>query len=172
MKKARNYGNLITYSKKSEKVKETLKKAWKERQIKKYNKETEKYFYETEYDKVKYKEFYGMNQVSLGFQYQLTSTETGEILLTGMVNLSESDEVNYATSGVNYKKLVPGNWKYQNKSHENDIVSTSISKKRNLRKLFTNKKTLKTTEQLRDVLYKFTASKVSNKINLYNPEDE
>ncbi len=165
-------GNLITYSKKSEKVKETLKKAWKERQIKKYNKETEKYFYETEYDKVKYKEFYGMNQVSLGFQYQLTSTETGEILLTGIVNLSESDEVNYATSGVNYKKLVPGNWKYQNKSHENDIVSTSISKKRNLRKLFTNKKTLKTTEQLRDVLYKSTASKVSNKINLYNPEDE
>ena len=165
-------GNLITFSKESNKIKETLKKAWIERLIKKYNEETEKYYYETEYDKTRYKEFYGMNQVSLGFQYQLTSTETGEILLTGIINLNESDKVNFATSDVNYKKLVPGNWKYQNKSHVDDIVSNSIRKKRELRSLFTSKKSLKTIEQLKDILYENTALEISNKINSYNPEDE
>ena len=165
-------GNLITYSKKSDEINETIKKAWLEKLIKKYNKETEKYYYETEYDKVKYKEYYGMNQVNLGFQYQLTSTETGEILLTGIINLSETDKVNFATADVNYNKLVPGKWKFQNKAHENDVVSNSISQKRNLRKLFTAKTSLLTPEQLNDILYKSAASKISTKINVYNPENE
>ena len=165
-------GNLITYSKKSDKITETIRKAWLEKLIKKFNKETEKYYYETEYEKVRYKEYFGMNQVSLGFQYQLTSTETGEILLSGIINLNESDRVNFATADVNYNKLVPGKWKWQNKAHENDVVSNSISLKRNLRKLFTAKTNLLTVGQLNDILYKSAATKVSGKINSYNPENE
>lgn len=165
-------GNLITYSKKSDKLSETIKKAWFERLIKKYNEETEKHFYEKEYDKVKYKEYYGMNQVSVGFQYQLTSTETGEILLNGIIKLNESDMVNFATANVNYNKLMPGNWKWQNKAHEDDFVSSNISEKRNLRNLFKNKKSLLTIDQLNDKIYKSTSSQISGEINNYNPENE
>ena len=165
-------GNLITYSKKSDKLSETIKKAWFERLIKKYNEETEKHFYEKEYDKVKYKEYYGMNQVSIGFQYQLTSTETGEILLNGIIKLNESDMVNFATANVNYNKLMPGNWKWQNKAHEDDFVSSNISEKRNLRNLFKNKKSLLTIDQLNDKIYKSTSSQISGEINNYNPENE
>jgi hypothetical protein len=165
-------GSLITFSKKSDKLRVTNKKAWFEKLIKKYNKETEKYYYETEYSKVKYKEYYGQNQVSLGFQYQLTSTETGEILLTGIVNLNNFDRVNYASSDVNFNKLVPGNWKYENKAHKDDVISDSVTKKRDLRNLFKSKKTLLTIDQLKDILYKKTAVDVSQKINNYNPENE
>ena len=165
-------GNLITYTKKSDKLSETIKKAWFERLIKKYNEETEKHFYIKEYDKVKYKEYYGMNQVSVGFQYQLTSTETGEILLNGIIKLNESDKVNFATANVNYNKLMPGNWKWQNKAHEDDFVSSNLGEKRNLRNLFKNKKSLLTIDQLNDKIYKSTASQISGKINNYNPENE
>ena len=165
-------GNLITYTKKSDKLSETIKKAWFERLIKKYNEETEKHFYIKEYDKVKYKEYNGMNQVSVGFQYQLTSTETGEILLNGIIKLNESDKVNFATANVNYNKLMPGNWKWQNKAHEDDFVSSNLGEKRNLRNLFKNKKSLLTIDQLNDKIYKSTASQISGKINNYNPENE
>ena len=165
-------GSLITFSKKSDKLSMSTKKAWFEKLIKKYNKETEKYFYETEYSKVKYKEYFGQNEINLGFQYQLTSTETGEILLTGIVNRNEFDKVNYAISDMNFNKLVPGYWKYENKAHKDDIISESVSKKRELRKLFKSKKTLLTIDQLKDILYKKTAIDISQKINNYNPENE
>ena len=165
-------GNLITFDKNSKKLKETSKKAFLENIIKKKNEETGTFYYETTYDKVRYKEYYGKNEVSVGFQYQLTSTETGEILLTGIINLSDKDVVNFATTNVNYKKIVPGDWKWQNKPHKSDLVSTSVSEKRSLRKLFTQKKTLLTIDQLKNNIFSEIANKVSLKIDQYNPENE
>ena len=165
-------GNLITFNKNSKKLNETSKKAYLENIIKKKNEETGTFYYETTYDKVRYKEYYGKNEVSVGFQYQLTSTETGEILLTGIINLSDKDVVNFETTNVNYKKIVPGDWKWQNKLHKSDLVSTSVSEKRALRKLFTQKKTLLTIDQLKNNVFTEIANKVSLKIDQYNPENE
>ena len=64
-----------------------------ERKVRKYDEETEKYFYETVYDKIKYQEYRGNTSVQVGFQFQLISTESGEILLTKLINLNRRDEV-------------------------------------------------------------------------------
>ena len=61
-------GNLITFDKNSKKLKETSKKHSENNQEK--NEETGTFYYETTYDKVRYKEYYGKNEVSVGFQYQ------------------------------------------------------------------------------------------------------
>ena len=63
-------------------------------------------------------------------------------------------------------------WKWQNKPHKSDLFSTSVSEKRSLRKLFTQKKTLLTIDQLKNNIFSEIANKVSLKIDQYNPENE
>lgn len=164
-------GKLVSFSKEEVPLRKQQKKAWYERRIKKYNSETEKYYYENEYDKINYHEFYASNTVDISFQYQLISTESGEILFTDIIRLSDKDEVHYATADQNYRNIVPGYWKWQRKSHPSDEVSTSSLKRRNLKQLFKNNRKLKPTAQLADELFQKTAQKIAQKINLYNPED-
>tara|TARA_B100000963_G_scaffold271181_1_gene239363 strand:- start:5386 stop:6810 length:1425 start_codon:yes stop_codon:yes gene_type:complete len=165
-------GKLVTFSKQKNPIVTTEKKAWAERKVRKYDKETDKYFYETVYDKIKYKEFKGNNSVQISFQFQLISTESGEILLTKLINLSRRDEVHFAESNINYKNILPGNWRWQTKQSPNDIVETSYSQKRALRNLFKNKKNLLSVNDLANEIYEEIATEISHMVNNYNPENE
>ena len=165
-------GKLVSFSKQKKPISVNEKKAWAERKVRKYNKETEKYFYETVYDKIKYKEYIGSNIVQIGFQFQLISTESGEILLTKLINLSLSDEVHFAESNVNFRNIVPGNWRWQSKESPNDIIENSYVQKRALRQLFKNKKNLMTVNDLANNIYQDIATEVSQMVNNYNPENE
>tara|TARA_Y100000813_G_scaffold94987_1_gene67646 strand:- start:5985 stop:7379 length:1395 start_codon:yes stop_codon:yes gene_type:complete len=165
-------GKLVSFSKQKKPISVNEKKAWAERKVRKYNKETEKYFYETVYDKIKYKEYIGSNSVQIGFQFQLISTESGEILLTKLINLSLSDEVHFAESNVNFRNIVPGNWRWQSKESPNDIIENSYVQKRALRQLFKNKKNLMTVNDLANNIYQDIATEVSQMVNNYNPENE
>ena len=99
-----------------------------ERKVRKYDEETEKYFYETVYDKIKYQKYRGNTSVQVGFQFQLISIESGEILLTKLINLNRRDDP-FAESNTNYRNIVPGNWRWQSKQSPNDIAETSYSQK-------------------------------------------
>tara|TARA_B100001741_G_C16552519_1_gene600198 strand:- start:3393 stop:4787 length:1395 start_codon:yes stop_codon:yes gene_type:complete len=165
-------GKLVSFSKQKKPISVNEKKAWAERKVRKYNNETEKYFYETVYDKIKYKEYIGSNSVQIGFQFQLISTESGEILLTKLINLSVSDEVHFAESNVNFRNIVPGNWRWQSKESPNDIIENSYIQKRALRQLFKNKKNLMTVNDLANNVYQDIATEVSQMVNNYNPENE
>ena len=165
-------GKLVSFSKQKKPISVNEKKAWAESKVRKYNEETEKYFYETVYDKIKYKEYIGSNSVQIGFQFQLISTESGEILLTKMINLSLSDEVHFAESNINFRNIVPGNWRWQSKESPNDIIENSYIQKRALRQLFKNKKNLMTVNDLANNMYQEIATEVSQMVNNYNPENE
>ena len=165
-------GKLVSFSKQKKPISVNENKAWAERKVRKYNNETEKYFYETVYDKIKYKEYIGSNSVQIGFQFQLISTESGEILLTKLINLSLSDEVHFAESNVNFRNIVPGNWRWQSKESPNDIIENSYIQKRALRQLFKNKKNLMTVNDLANNVYQDIATEVSQMVNNYNPENE
>ena len=106
-----------------------MKKAWIERKVKKYNPDTEKNYYESEYDKINYNEFYGSNVVNISFQYQLISTESGEILLTDIIKLNNKDEVYFASANYNYRNIVPGYWKWPNRKDSSDKISKSLLEK-------------------------------------------
>ena len=164
-------GKLVSYTKEKKPLRKEERKAWLERRVKKYNEETEKYYYEIEYDKINYQEFYASNNVSIAFQFQLISTESGEILLSDIIRIDNSDEIHYASSNHNYRNITPGTWKWKNKSHPSDEVYTSVLKKNPLKQLFKNKRELKSIEQLADELYQNSAQQVAQKIHTYNPEN-
>jgi hypothetical protein len=165
-------GKLVSFSKQNKPITRFEQKGWAERKVRKYNEETEKHFYETVYDKIKYQEYKGSVNVQLGFQFQLISTESGEILLTKLINLNRKDEVHFAESNVNHNKIIPGTWRWQTKESPNDIIENSYTQKRALRKLFKNKKNLLSVNELANDIYSEVANEVSQMVNNYNPENE
>ena len=165
-------GKLVSFSKQKNPIVKTEKKAWAERKVRKYNEESEKYFYETVYDKIKYQEFRGSTSVQIGFQFQLISSESGEILLTKLINLNRIDEVHFAESTTNYRNIIPGNWRWQGKDSPNDVIENSYSQKRALRNLFKNKQSLLSVNALANNMYEEIATEVSQMVNNYNPENE
>lgn len=163
-------GKLVNHSKQENTVTEHPKKGWYERKVKKYNEETEKHYFESIYDKIRYSEFFGSNQVEISFQFQLISTETGEILLTDIIKLNKADAVHFATANKNTNNIYPGNWKWEKVKHKSDEINTSYAAKRELRNLFNGKRSLKTTSQLSDQIFQNIAKEVTQKIDQYNPE--
>ena len=163
-------GKLISFSKTKKPIKKELKKAWIERKVKKYNPDTEKHYFENEYEKITYNEFYGSNEVNISFQYQLISTESGEILLTDIINLYKKDEVYFATSNYNYRNIVPGYWRWPNKKDSSDKINKSILERNALKKLFRNNQNLKPVTQIADEIYNDIAKRITQDINTYNPE--
>jgi tetratricopeptide (TPR) repeat protein len=165
-------GKLVSYSKQKVPLVKSNKKAWVERKVKKYNEETEKHYYETVYDKIRYEEYMGSNSVQVSFQFQLISTESGEILLSKLINSNRKDAVHFAETNVNHRKVVPGNWRWENKASPSDVVDDSYTQKRALRNLFKANKNLRTVSELSNDIYLDISKQVSQMINEYNPENE
>ena len=164
-------GKLISFSKTKKPIKKEVKKAWIERKVKKYNPDTEKHYFEIEYDKIYYDEFYGSNEANISFQYQLISTESGEILLTDIIKLHNKDEVYFASSNYNYRNIVPGYWKWLNKKDSSDKINKSLLEKNALKQLFRNNQNLKPVTQLADDIYNDIAQRITQDINNYNTEN-
>mgnify|MGYP007000319190 len=128
--------------------------------------------YDTTFEKIKYNIIKGNNNVEIGFNFQLTSTESGEILISKLINKSKKDEVYYAQSNLDYRKIFPGNWIWQNRKSSDDYISSSKSEKRALDRLFRSKKNLLSTDQLTNNIIKQITNQVTQQINNYNPEND
>ena len=164
-------GKLVTCNKVNNPISKVSKKGWSLRRIKKTDADGKKY-YDTVYDKIRYSICSGNSKVDIGFQFQLSSTESSEILYTQLINKSKRDNVNYAESSSNYRNIIPGNWTWQNKNSNSDYRNDSKSDIRKLRALFKNKKTLLSAEQLSQTIYKEIAKEISTKVNNYSTKDE
>jgi tetratricopeptide (TPR) repeat protein len=145
-------------------------KAYKRRVEKYFNNVTQKTESKYVYDKIYYNNYKGHTQVSISFQYILVSTETGEILDSGIEEKVIRSEVNYNTYSGNYKNLYPGTWNLKLQNSTNDRVYTNRSKVNNFRQTFTASKNMKGTSELRMDGLKSIGSSVAAKVYLFNPE--
>ncbi len=124
----------------------------------------------TVYHKVTYHEYRRANSARGSFEYQLSSTETGAILASGVIELNPSDEVRYAVFEGDADNLVPGHWEYRDRESPKDAILDEPRHTRGLRDLLTARQTVKPTDVLRDELVSGLASSVSRAVNRYNPE--
>lgn len=122
------------------------------------------------YHKVTYHEYRRENRASGSFQYQLSSTETGVVLVSGVIDLNPADQVHYATFEGNPKDLVPGYWEYSDRNSARDNIQDDAVNIKNLQGLFSARQTIKTAEILQKELTGGLAVAVSRAINEYNPE--
>ncbi|MFP4557455.1 MAG: hypothetical protein ACLFNU_11350 [Bacteroidales bacterium] len=126
---------------------------------------------ETKYHKVVYHEVTQANSVTLSFQYRLSSTETGAVLVSDALNLKQNDKVHYVIFNGDKSKLVPGYWEHQRKDSPKDKIEDKFSAVRELQKLVDANREIKPVETLQEEMLNNAANKVASKINAYNPDN-
>ena len=163
-------GKIISVTKSSQAPRYKTVKGYKKRVVKKYNASTQKNTYKTVYDKVSFKNYKGNNTVKVLFQYMLVSSETGEVLLSEVVEKKIISEVDYNIYGGNYKDLVPGQWEFTWKKMPSDRIDHSLSGRKNLRDKFKSSKTLRTISSITNEAYSTVGKAAAKKVYQFNPE--
>jgi tetratricopeptide (TPR) repeat protein len=164
-------GTLQSFELHEGRIQRTERKAFLKEVIKAEDPVTKEVSTRTAYHKVTYYEYRRENRVSGSFQYQLSSTETGVVLLSGVIDLSPTDYVHYAVyEGGKPEHLVPGNWEYNNKPSSSDIIQDEPLPVKNLQAMFTARQVIKTPDILRTELNNGIASAVGKAVNAFSPE--
>jgi tetratricopeptide (TPR) repeat protein len=124
----------------------------------------------TVYHKVTWHEFRRENYAAGSFRYQLSSTETGAVLASGVIQLKPADQIHYAVFEGDHNNLVPGYWEYQNRQSAKDNIQDQRTAVREIQNLLKARAAIKSTADLQKELFEGIASEVSRAINSYNPE--
>jgi hypothetical protein len=122
--------------------------------------------------KTEYTEYETENKAKLNVSFKLVSTENGEVLVSDVINISNSDKVHYAKFDGEKKNLVPGYWKYKESSSPEDVIKNNPGDINALKQLLNAKQTIQTTASLLDELMNHAGETVAQKINKYNPEEK
>jgi hypothetical protein len=123
------------------------------------------------YHKTEYEEYEITNRSGLEMSFRLVSTENGEILVSDIYTLSNSDHAHYAKFEGDRDKLVPGYWKHKNSTSKEDVVKDNRSDVRDLQSLLRANRSVKPVTTLLNELIIEATDRMKNKIDAYNPEE-
>tara|TARA_R110002050_G_scaffold300722_2_gene471907 strand:+ start:49978 stop:51381 length:1404 start_codon:yes stop_codon:yes gene_type:complete len=167
-------GKLLRYSSTGGSIHSYRKQGFESYRVKKVNPDTKKTYYETKYKRVNYTEFEGSASVFVEVQYQMISAETGEVVKSDVLRKSSSDYVNYISFSGNYKNLYAG--KYSGKGSDfvkGDVIYNSFSQKNKIKqKAKTNKRSLKSEQQLASESLNVISLGIIRGVSVYNPDDK
>lgn len=125
----------------------------------------------TVYDKVTYNEYSINNSATVNFSYQITSIETGEIIITDAVKSVQNDNVVYVEFSGDSGDLIPGYWEYSDRVSAKDKKSESLTEINALRAARKAKRDVVSADQLLERALTDVVSKVTKNIDYYNPEE-
>ena len=100
-------GDLITYREEAGKPRFSTKKGYEAYTVRQKVPETGETVLVTKYKPVDYTEHYQENKVVASFSYRLVSLETGEVLVSSVVDVNEEDHAYYASYAGNREALLP-----------------------------------------------------------------
>ncbi len=163
-------GSLLNLELGEGRVQRTERRAYLKEVVETEDKATGEKSSRTLYHKVTYHEFRRENYASGSFQFQLSSTETGAVLASGVIELKPADRIHYAVFEGNPENLVPGHWENMNSESPKDNIQDQRVAVRNLQNLISARNTIKTTAILQNELMDGIAREVRNAVSNYNPE--
>ena len=144
-----NYGESIGRPQRSSRI------GYEQYKVKKLNKESNKYFYETKYRKTSYNEYVNRNLVTATFQYKVISLKTGEILASKIIEKEAEDAVRYATYDGELSNLYPGSERG---------VNTNRRAKSNLNSMMIASQNVKSPDELSNDLFKQLSDQMTHDI--------
>lgn len=100
-------GTVLTYETTAGRPQSYTRQAYEQYKVKKYNKEEDKYYYDTKYKSTTYREHSQSSSAEVSFQFKVISLQTGEVLASKILNKTAMDQVNYATYDGEHDKLYP-----------------------------------------------------------------
>ena len=123
-----------------------------------------------DYKKVTYYVFNQRNDATISLKFQLTSTESGAVMVSDLVRSSQSDEVSYATFDGPSAQLVPGYWEKMGSSSPKDVISDTPYEVKALQGLLKARRDVIPVATLMANAIDDVAKRTAQKINQYNPE--
>ena len=151
-------GKILSYSRKPGSMR-TIKKDGYEAYTKEvYNATTEQMQEVTKYKPVTYYEHINENEVTISFQYNLISLETGEVLLSKVENYTADDQIYYATYEGEATLLYPSAEK---------AVNTNLRDRKILMQLIRADRSLKSLESLTTQALQETSRSMAREIHQF-----
>ncbi len=164
-------GKVLNYKVYNGKLAKREKRGYLERTVEYVDKETGEKKKKKEYDKVKYYEYEMTRYVSMSFEYNMKRTDRVEVPLSNVFTDQETDELHYVVYEGDYKKLVPGYWKYTSKDSSEDYISNNSTAINNLRDLVKSNRTAKSSSELQKDLIDKCVHTIVSEISNYKPEN-
>jgi tetratricopeptide (TPR) repeat protein len=157
-------GKIIDFGVQQPQMKHYERTGYESYQERVMNASTKKMENKTRYRKVMYSEFVGESAVRMKLQYQLISTESGTVLVSDVMELTEQDVVRYVSYDGNPNNLFAGNWKSLNNAHPTDKVYTSYSYRREMENLLKGKRDFVPTTDLLVKMQQRISNQVVNQV--------
>lgn len=148
-------GTVISSSESPGRTQRSAKEGYESYQVKELNAETNQYVYVTRYKPVQYTEFSMVNRAQLSISYKLVSLETGQVLLSKVLDRQAEDQTRYASYEGNAQALVP---KF------NGTVDTRSSARRDLASLLAAPREVKSTAVLANELLRSSSALLAGSI--------
>lgn len=145
-------GTLIGYQEDNGRLRQSTKEGYEGYQVKELNAETGQEQYVTKYKPVNYVESYRENKAVISFSYKLVSLETGQVLMSKVVDRDAADHAWYASYDGNGQALLP---------KLNGGVDTRNSARRDLAALLAAPRNVKSATDLGNDLLRTTSSAVA-----------
>lgn len=148
-------GVLVDYREEPGTLRRSTKDGFESYRVQQVNKETGEKYYVTKYKPVRYSEYYQENKVFLTFSYRLVSLETGEVLVSRIVEKQNADHMYYAGYDGNRDALFP---------MANGVVDPSDRARRELRGLLNAPREVKPMSTLSSEILRTACSDMSGTI--------
>ncbi|WP_075591197.1 hypothetical protein [Labilibacter marinus] len=162
---------LHKYSKSAGNLQKTEKRGFIKRTIEYKDKETGLMKTKVVYDKVRYYEYKLTRRVYLSLAYSLKRTDRDELAISDSYNNEEVERLSYAKFDGDYKKVIPGYWKYSSKDSDEDEVYDSASSISALKEKFEANKTPRSLTDMENDLMSDCVSQITKQIQNYKPEN-
>jgi tetratricopeptide (TPR) repeat protein len=152
-------------------VKSFRRQGFEQYRVQKVNPRTKETYMATEYRKVFYTEYQGSSEVSVSIEVQLTSSESGELITSQVFQIQKQDQVNYAQYKGNHRNLYSGSFSNVSLpfSVGDKVFNSSQDKQALNQKFTTQKRTLKTNDQLTSEAVQEIGARVRSMIENYKP---
>lgn len=147
------------------------KRGYLKRTVEVVNAETKVKEQKVKYVKVRYWEYKMKNSVILSLSYELDRIDKDEIAVSDNFFGEEKSEVHYAQFEGDYKQLVPGYWKYQDKDSAEDQIYDSSGSNKQFHSLFKNSKAIVSIVKLENIILEKCGQHVAESISNYKPEN-
>lgn len=151
-------GKVFSYSYKKSKLNSRNAEAFESFVWKGKDPQTKEEIKETRYRKVNYESKDQNCELHIGFEFKIISLETSEVLYSDIIELTDKDQVNYASSDKNIKKLYP---------MKNSELVRGMFAVGQFRDQFNARTDLKPEIELSNELCRKISNRVSNKVLSY-----
>lgn len=141
-------GTVIAYQELPGRLRKSTKEGYEAYQVKELNAETNQYVYVTRYKPVQYAEYTQDNRATISISYKLVSLETGQVLMSKVLDQQVEDHARYAGYEGNAEALYP---------QANGVVDTRSSARRELSSLLSAPRQLKPISELANGLLRTTS---------------